>query len=449
MTRTHDRAPKTLTWALASAVCMAVLSGPALWNGFALLQYDTGGYLARWYEGYLVPSRAVVYGLILNAGSLGDFWPVVLVQSAATVWIVALTLRCCGLGGRPFLLTILVSALSVFTTLPWLTSILLTDIFCGLGVLALALLLLGTLTALERAGLIALIAISAATHSATLAVLAAQLCAVPLLAWSGWTVSWPRIRDCILALALGVILVFTANFAIAGRLAWTPGGFALSFGRMLQDGIVDRYLADHCPDTMLRLCAYRTQLPRDADEFFWGNDIFISLGRFAGLGHEMERIALGSIAEYPALQIKTAAIAALKQLIDVRTGEGVVRDIWHTYAIIEHHTPWVVPAMKAARQQQNGISFDLMNRLHWPVALLGFVLAAGVAAGGTMRLDPTVRWLAAMTVAAILANALVCGVLSNPHDRYGARLAWLPPLCVALAVMRLRHRDGNNRRPQS
>ena len=51
-------------WALTS-VCVAMLIAPALWNGFPLLQYDTGGYLARWYEGYLVPSRSAVYGLIL------------------------------------------------------------------------------------------------------------------------------------------------------------------------------------------------------------------------------------------------------------------------------------------------------------------------------------------------------------------------------------------------
>jgi len=77
-------------WALAVLLSMAFLSAPAVWNRFPLLQYDTGGYLARWYEPYLVPSRAVVYGLILNAGAPLSFWPVVVVQCALTVWIVAL-----------------------------------------------------------------------------------------------------------------------------------------------------------------------------------------------------------------------------------------------------------------------------------------------------------------------------------------------------------------------
>jgi hypothetical protein len=91
-------------WALAVLLSIALLMAPALWNGFALLQYDSGGYLARWYEGTLVPSRAVVYGLILNAGAPLDFWPVLFVQSALAVWVIALTLRAHGLGNRPLTL---------------------------------------------------------------------------------------------------------------------------------------------------------------------------------------------------------------------------------------------------------------------------------------------------------------------------------------------------------
>ena len=37
------------------------------------------------------------------------------------------------------------------------------------------------------------------------------------------------------------------------------------------------------------------ELPRNADAWFWGNPVFIKLGRFAGLGDEMGRIALESL----------------------------------------------------------------------------------------------------------------------------------------------------------
>ena len=39
------------------------------------------------------------------------------------------------------------------------------------------------------------------------------------------------------ALALGAFLLLSANYVTSGRFVWTPGGVALSFGRMLQDGM--------------------------------------------------------------------------------------------------------------------------------------------------------------------------------------------------------------------
>jgi hypothetical protein len=43
---------------------------------------------------------------------------------------------------------------------------------------------------------------------------------------------------------------------------------------------------------------------------------------------------------------------------------------------------------------------------------------------------------------ALMANAFVCGVLSNPHDRYGARLVWIAPLVIILLLCRLYARRG-------
>src|SRR5262245_23237530 len=428
-------------WALAVFFSMALLSAPAIWNHFPLLQYDTGGYLARWYEPYLVPSRAVAYGLILNAGATLSFWPVVLGQSALTVWVIALILRVHGLGGRPGLLTGIVGALTAFSTLPWLTAILLTDIFAGLAVLALYLLLLRTdeLSRREQIGLVVLIAVSVATHSATFAVLLMLLAGAALLSFiAPRQLPRQRVGNGALAIALGAALVFTANATVTKRLTWTPGGFALSFGRMLQDGIVKKYLDDHCPKARLVLCAYKDELPRNADEWFWGSPLFDKLGRFAGLDHEMERVALASLTEYPLLQIKAAAVATARQLIDVRTGEGVVNSIWHTYGIVERYRPDLVPEMRAARQQRGEINFTLINRVHYPAALACLLLLPLVS--GYMLRRPEMRELGELATAcllALLANAFVCGTLSNPHDRYGARLIWLALTVAAIAAVRV------------
>jgi len=44
--------------------------------------------------------------------------------------------------------------------------------------------------------------------------------------------------------------------------------------------------------------------------------------------------------------------------------------------------------------------------------------------------------LAATLMLALLGNAVVCGVISDPHDRYGARIVWIGVFAVALAVAR-------------
>jgi hypothetical protein len=293
---------------------------------------------------------------------------------------------------------------------------------------------------------VAFVAFSAAAHSATLAVLLAVAAGALLVAlYDRGIVPRAGIGRAVAALALGVVIVFAANYAVARRLAWTPGGVSLLFGRMLQDGVVHRFLDDRCPDPRFRLCDHRAELPRDADDFFWGEGIFDRLGRFDGLDREMKTIVTESLFAYPWMQLKTAAAATAQQLVMVGTGYGVVHWVWHTYDTIKAHAPASVPAMLAARQQAERFDhsrFAWLNLLHMPLTLLGMALLPLIVLLALRRMiAPDIGWLAAGVTVAVLANAFVCGALSGPHHRYGARVAWIAPLVVVIAVMR-RRRPG-------
>ena len=366
-----------------------LLLAPAIWNGFPFLQYDSGGYLARWFEGYLVPSRSTVYGLFAVAGWPFDFWPEVLLQAAAVVWIIALVLRVFGFGDRPLALLGSVAALAATTSLPWLADILLTDIFAGTAVLALHLLVFApsALSRRETAGLMLLIGFAAATHSATLAVLMAIVVAAGLarLRWRD-LLPLAALGQGAAALMLGGAMLLGANFALSGQFAWTPGGYGIVFARMMEDGIAARYLEEHCPDERLKLCPYRHKLPRTADEFLWSDGPFNELGRFAGLGEEMRRIVLESLIEYPGQQIETAIAASAKQLVSVKSGEGVLTSIWHTYGIIERYMPAAARSMRTARQQHGEMSFSALNDVHVPVALISMLLLPIIVLTGRRRI---------------------------------------------------------------
>ena len=105
--------------------------------------------------------------------------------------------------------------------------------------------------------------------------------------------------------------------------------------------------------------------------------------------------------------------------------------------------------MRAAQQQRWHFDFTAINRIHVPVAL-GSMLLAGHRCSATgvwrRRLDE-LTLLAGTVTLAVLGNAFVCAVISGPHDRYGARMAWVATTVVLIAA--IRHFTGKDeaRRP--
>jgi hypothetical protein len=427
-------------WLRLAAMALPLLMiAPAFWNGYPLLQWDTGGYLARWYEGYLVPSRSTVFGLYLHYGESFGFWINLAAQSLATLWLLQLTLRVLGLM-QTFRFVAISLILILSTALPWLASMLLTDIFAGLSVLSLFLLVIGgqRISLLEKISLFVFTAFAGATHSATLGVLLG-LCVAGWMArpFLGARLPLAGLAQASLTIVAGALMLVSANHALSGQWAWTPGGYGVAFGRMMQDGIVARYLNDHCQHESFRLCPYRNELPATADEFLWGKSVFNALGRFDGMNDEMGTIVVRSLAEYPAWQAGAALRAMGQQLLHVATGEGTNGWIPHTYGIIERYIPAQVAPMRAARQQRWAVNFDDVNWLHVPVALGSMLALVGLLAHAlaTRRLDD-LTLLAATVTLALLGNAFICGVLSGPHDRYGARMVWVATFVVLMALAR-------------
>jgi hypothetical protein len=119
----------------------------------------------------------------------------------------------------------------------------------------------------------------------------------------------------------------------------------------------------------------------------------------------------------------------------------VVNTTWHTYWAIEKFAPAAATGMHAARRQHGEVGFVAINRIHQPVALAAMLLLLATDLPGWRR-EPLADLdiLAGTATAALLANAFVCGVLSNPHDRYRARL--VAPLVVTLLLCRLDARRG-------
>lgn len=425
---------------------VAALLAPAIWNGFPLVFADTGGYLARPYERSLEIGRSAFYGAWLVATQGFRFWPVAVAQAGLTVWVTLLTLRVLGVL-RPATAVGVLALLAIASALPWYVGQLMPDIFVPLAILALTLLAFGAerLRAFESASLVALVAVAIATHMAILALALALLAFLALLRGiaSSLRLLPPRLASPAAAVGFGIMLALVTNWLIAGQFAFTPGGANFVFGRLVQDGIVARYLADRCPTPEIRLCAYRDEIPDSADGWLWGwGSPFYKLGGAEGFEPDARRIVLDSVRLYPGQHLVTALRATAEQLVRLRTGEGLhSRDNEHAEKALARYAPELLPAFAASVQQHDGFHFNWLNRLHVPLALaamLALPFVAVAASGGCV--ERATGSFALSIFAALVLNAAIAGVFSNPNDRYQSRVAWLAPFAMAIAALQWRDR---------
>jgi hypothetical protein len=83
----------------------------------------------------------------------------------------------------------------------------------------------------------------------------------------------------------------------------------------------------------------------------------------------------------------------------------------------------------------NQPDISAINAIHVPIAAVSLGAIAFIAIFGQPKWgDPATRTLCATILLALIGNAVICGVLSNPNDRYQNRLIWLAVLAAAIAA---------------
>lgn len=439
---------QALAWCLSLAASLAVFLAPALWNGFAIVFFDSGGYVARVLEMTLGAGRSFFYGLFLWAASLGwwSFYGPVAVQSLFTVWLIHLMLRCHGLPAGPLATGLICGGLGLSTGISWYTSQLMPDTLVPLVVLVLWLfgICWERLSRGERIGLTIVALLGLMSHMSCMA-LAIGLAGLILIygfcrkRW-GWPLPVTVLPPVALVVA-GLILMPILHFAILGKAGYTPGGPAFIFGRLVQDNIAARWLAEHCPFPGVQLCGYQDRMPHTGDDFLWNDSSpFHAIGGWSGAADaELSFLVRECVKSYPAATLGTALVATADQLAMVATGDGL--DEFHgaargTFSTSLGETTSL--AFNAAGQQQERITqplFDAFNRVHIPVALLATFGLLPVIGWGLYARRQNLAGLALFTLCALLGNAFICGALSGPHDRYQSRIVWLALLAVIMTAV--------------
>ncbi len=329
-TLARDRMRRTeaiLGLVLLTALFLAI----AIWNGFPLVFYDTGGYLAEGLQGAFLAERSPVYSLLLLVtGATLSLWPVVILQAAMTAWLIGETARAevARLSLRS--LVAIGAALMLATGIGWYTGQVEPDCMTALVVLGAYLLLFhgGFLGPARCALVIAMTGLAVACHPSHLGLMAGLLvvAVVARLALSELSL---KLLPAFGAFVLALALIFASNYVLTRQLFLSRSASVFVFARLMQDGIVKRLLDETCPQSGYRLCAYKNRLKTRADAWLWAPDsLFRAEGGFHGDHTEENRIIADSLRRYPLLQMEAAVRDSVRQFFTFKTGDGIESQEW-------------------------------------------------------------------------------------------------------------------------
>ena len=434
-------------WAAIIAPGLLLLLWPAIWNGYPIVFADTGTYLSQAIRHYLGWDRPPFYSIFLFAFHWKiTVWPAILAQAGMTIYFLMLALRAFAPAAPRWLLPVVAGLLCIATPLPWYASELMPDLFTGLLVVALAVLVLrpGQIAAWELNGVAALAAWMIAAHLSNLWITVGLLAIlVPCRRLLGATqrLGWQGFARAAAPLLLASLALASMNFVGFHRFSLSPFGNVFVLSRVIYDGPGEATLERDCRTEHWDLCRHLHELPPHdvkyptSDFFLWTADgPLAQLGGAKHFSREAGEIIARTLQEH-LFEVMGNGFSNLgRQLLKFRSGDGFNPWPAQVGPVIGGYFPKrEARAFLASRQSQGKLFVpSWIKLLHGLGFWAGFAATSLCMVVAARRRDPSALLCAAVLLC-ILGNAAVTGALSGPHDRYQNRVIWLVGLapCVA------------------
>ncbi|WP_420587370.1 hypothetical protein [Ruegeria sp.] len=471
-----SRVRALLLFALAVLACLSVV----LINGEALYYFDTGSYIRQGsvalntilppvYEGSVsggtyaadqdstaTGSRSLIYGLIMasffRANALFAMPVLHLAVVLLTAWLLARTVSryLDGDYGTPVITAVPLLA-AACTSMPFYVAFMMPDIFAPVLLIGIAALTaFGRVMQIWEMVLISGLALfSILLHPSHLAVAGLMIPFVLLVALCRRTPGKWRpviIMIVILTLALAERKAFqvTVESTTNKEVVYTPHITA----RLIVDGPGMDYLNEVCPNTDIPTCALHEALSWSDDPYRMTPSHIIfersdRLGSFRLMTPEnQKRVALAqrdfAQAVFLSRPISTSLALAengYRQVLRYSITMTIPSDVEINNARnLARLNPSQLHLIQSGVLSEERVWIETADVLHGIIYAASFVFIVVVLL--RPRSVPTdVKLFALFILIGIAVNALVCGGVSQPADRYGARVMWLLPFTAALLYL--------------
>ena len=438
--------------ALLCALGALILCAPALYNGYPLIFADLLDYgvdgmrivRAEWPGGNHPPFYGVAIEFLHLERTL---WPVIVVQGLVVTHLLHVVLRALGVQLSAVSFLGLIAAMAALTSLPWYVSVVMPDLFGGIVVLCLFLLIAlpHRLNLLEKLYFAALSVACLLFHVSFVPVAAGILALASLAALlRRGQPSRPR-----LALGFATLLTALVVSALISIKFWgVPSGPPYSPPYLLAHTLVDgpgkQFLQRQCATEHFVLCDYQEIIPDDVEEFmFRSYSPFFSSWETNKIRAEAPAIVKGTFAMFPLQTLAAALRDGLTQVGTFNTEVAQLEDLPNDrggsfgteFAI---RLPFVARGYEGTAQARGLLSpanLAPMNAVHAVIVALSTLLIAVQLVRAARRRDWPVIELLVIVAASVVINGMVAGAAVGVFGRFGARVIWLLPFAAIAAVL--------------
>lgn len=380
-----------------------------------------------------IGGRSPYYGAFAwGSLTIGGMGAVALTQALWTAIFVVAMLPHFGIVRRRHQVGI-VALLSALTSLAFFANTALPDLFAGLGIAALGMLLAfgQRMRWGERLWWMANVAFAGLTHNAILATLAAALVVTSILLWRiGGKGRWLAMA------ALGVAAVGTMAIGPLVQRATGAKVVPIPFllARAIGDGTAARILAEDCPQRHYATCRFLPYLPMSEEAFLWNGT---TTAPWAALPNET-RLAINAeakpilravVTRHPLQQISASLGNFGRQLVSQDLSKFARPSVLQGMEDVARFSRYrqEMADYQATRIWQKAFPLTGLSAL-WLIVHLAAIAAIGVLWRRQGRhsdaFEPTKVFILTVLVA-LLANAAIHGMFSIVVGRYQSRIAWL------------------------
>jgi hypothetical protein len=420
----------------------------AFFNGFPIMYADTGSYINTGFENTVPKAHTITYGWFLRHISMkATLWVVVLFQGVTLAYLIEKLFSQFTQVKYTHLVSLLtIIFLVLFTGVSVYSSMLMPDIFSAFLIISLCLLLFAEKLKTHSKIIIALVFIYAITvHNSSFLSTAIVLLAVGCFYWR--KKKW-RSKSRWQSLILSTLLLITAWVSVPAihqslgstfSTARYPHVFIMA--RMAENGVLNTYLEDHCPDDNYALCDEKNRIPKSAIEFIWSpTSPFIRTGWWHKSKPEYDAIIYGTLTDpkYLKMYVIASTHATLQQFFTYSVGDGLGKMHPHksTSNAIRIRFPHEYRTYMRSLQQKGKLDFEELSKYqHFFIFGAVLILALFLMYPAVKELlTPSQKLLLFTFFMGLFANAFVCGTFANVVPRLQGRIAWIIPLLAVLLL---------------